>query len=113
MNAYSRLIVLACGFSASLAWSQVAYDLPRLEALARESSRALLAARDGGLRSLVTPGTAAMIGRGAVMFFAYAGYCLALPALPIATTVALYFSAPLFITILSFFWLGDPVGWRR
>jgi drug/metabolite transporter (DMT)-like permease len=74
---------------------------------------ALLAARDGGLRSLVTPGTAAMIGRGAVMFFAYAGYCLALPALPIATTVALYFSAPLFITILSFFWLGDPVGWRR
>ena len=46
MKRYSRLIVLACGFSASLACAQVAYDLPRLEALAMESSRALLAARD-------------------------------------------------------------------
>ena len=46
MKRYSRLIALACGFSASLACAQVAYDLPRLEALALESSRALLAARD-------------------------------------------------------------------
>lgn len=46
MNLYSKLIAFACGFSASLACAQVAYDLPRLEALARESSRALLAARD-------------------------------------------------------------------
>lgn len=74
---------------------------------------ALLSLRDGGLRSLFTPAMPAMIGRGAVMFFAYAGYCLALPALPIATTVALYFSAPLFITILSYFWLREAVGWRR
>ena len=46
MNHYSRLIALLCGFSASLACAQVTYDLPSLEALAMESSRALLAARD-------------------------------------------------------------------
>ena len=74
---------------------------------------ALLAARDGGLRTLFTPAVWAMILRGGVMFMAYAAYYLALPALPIATTVALYFSAPLFITVLSYFWLKEQVGWRR
>jgi drug/metabolite transporter (DMT)-like permease len=73
----------------------------------------LLAARDGGLGSLFTRGTKAMIGRGLVMFVAYAAYYLALPALPLATTVALYFSAPLFIVILSVPMLGETVGWRR
>lgn len=73
----------------------------------------LLAAFDGGLRTLVTPGTRAMIGRGLVMFVAYAAYYLALPALPLASAVALYFSAPLFITLLSVPMLGEVVGWRR
>ena len=46
MIRYSRLVVLACGLSASLALAQASYDLPRLEALAMESSRAVLASRD-------------------------------------------------------------------
>lgn len=73
----------------------------------------LLAHRDGGLGTLFTPGTRAMIARGLVMFVAYAAYYLALPALPLATAVALYFSAPLFITLLSIPMLGETVGWRR
>ena len=73
----------------------------------------LLAAFDGGVRTLFTPGTRAMIGRGLVMFVAYAAYYLALPALPLASAVALYFSAPLFITLLSVPMLGETVGWRR
>ncbi|MFN4153679.1 MAG: DMT family transporter [Paracoccaceae bacterium] len=73
----------------------------------------LLVARDGGLHTLFTPGTKAMIGRGLVMFVAYAAYYLALPALPLASAVALYFSAPLFITLLSVPMLGETVGWRR
>lgn len=73
----------------------------------------LIAMRDGGLGTLFTPGLRMMILRGGVMFLAYASYYLALPALPIATAVALYFSAPLFITILSVLWLGERVGWRR
>lgn len=42
----TKLLVLACGFGASLAMAEPAYDLPRLEALAMESSRSVLAARD-------------------------------------------------------------------
>jgi drug/metabolite transporter (DMT)-like permease len=68
---------------------------------------------DGGLRTLFTPGTKAMIGRGLIMFVAYFAYYIALPALPLATTVALYFSAPLFITILSVVLLKEQVGPRR
>lgn len=73
----------------------------------------LLVHRDGGLGTLITPGTRAMILRGVVMFLAYTSYYLALAALPMATTVALYFSAPLFITILSVVILGESVGPRR
>lgn len=69
--------------------------------------------RDGGLGLLFTPGTRAMLGRGLIMFLAYFSYYIALPALPLATTVALYFSAPLFITLLSVALLGERVGPRR
>ena len=73
----------------------------------------LLVHLDGGLRTLITPGTRRMIWRGVVMFTAYTSYYLALAALPMATTVALYFSAPLFITVLSVFMLKEKVGPRR
>ena len=39
-----------------------------------------------------------MVLRGLIMFSAYTSYYLALAALPLANTVALYFGAPLFIT---------------
>jgi len=68
---------------------------------------------DGGLRTLFTPGTKAMLARGLIMFVAYFAYYIALPALPLATTVALYFSAPLFITVLSVLLLKEQVGPRR
>lgn len=68
---------------------------------------------EGGFQSLFTSGTRAMLWRGLIMFVAYFAYYLALPALPLATTVALYFSAPLFITILSVAMLGESVGPRR
>lgn len=73
----------------------------------------LLVHFEGGLRSLFTSGTRPMMLRGCVMFAAYTAYYLALAALPMATTVALYFSAPLFITILSVFFLAEKVGPRR
>ncbi|AWB48959.1 EamA/RhaT family transporter [Gemmobacter aquarius] len=68
---------------------------------------------EAGLKSLFTPGTGAMIRRGGIMFLAYTAYYIALPALPMATTVALYFSAPLFITLLSVLILKEHVGPRR
>ena len=42
----TKLLALTCGLGATLAFAEPAYDLPQLEALARDSSRALLAARD-------------------------------------------------------------------
>ena len=73
----------------------------------------LLVQRDGGLGSLFTPATGAMLARGVIMVGAYFAYYIALPALPLATTVALYFSAPLFITVLSVLILKEQVGPRR
>ena len=68
---------------------------------------------DGSLRSLISPSWPAMLARGLLNFAAYTAYYLALAALPMATTVALYFTAPLIITILSVVLLGEAVSWRR
>lgn len=68
---------------------------------------------NGGMRSLITAGWGRMVGRGLIMFSAYASYYLALAALPLANTVALYFGAPLFITLLSVTLLGEHVSARR
>lgn len=68
---------------------------------------------DGGPRTLITPGWMRMVRRGLIMFVAYTSYYLALAALPLATTVALYFAAPLFITVLSVVMLDEHVGPRR
>ena len=70
----------------------------------------ILVKLNGGLATLLTPGLPKMIGRGFVMFLAYTSYYLALAALPLATTVALYFAAPLFITLLSVLILKEKVS---
>lgn len=68
---------------------------------------------DGSLRSIASPGWPRMLLRGVLLFAAYTSYYLALAALPITTTVALYFTAPLMITILSVAMLGERVSWQR
>ena len=68
---------------------------------------------DGGLRTLITPGWSAMLARGVLNFLAYTAYYLALAALPMATTVALYFTAPLIIVVLSVVILKEHVSARR
>lgn len=70
----------------------------------------LFAMRDGGLRTLFTKGVWQMVVRGAVISFAYFSFYIALAGLPLPTTVALYFSAPLFITILSVLFLHEQVS---
>lgn len=68
---------------------------------------------DGSLRGLISPTWPAMLARGLLNFAAYTAYYLALAALPMATTVALYFTAPLLITLLSALVLKEAVGLRR
>lgn len=68
---------------------------------------------DGGISRLRTRRPFAHLLRGFVMFIAYGCYYLALAALSLAETVSLYFSAPLFLTVLSVPLLGEAVGIRR
>jgi drug/metabolite transporter (DMT)-like permease len=51
--------------------------------------------------------------RGLLMFLSYTTYYLALAALPLAETVSIFYSAPLFMTALSGFLLGEHAGVRR
>lgn len=74
----------------------------------------IMAHFDGGLRGLISPAMPKMILRGAVMFLAYFSFYIALAGLPLPTTVALYYSGPLFITVLSVLFLKEkvaPLGW--
>ena len=68
---------------------------------------------DGSLSGLISRNWPAMLARGGLNFLAYTAYYLALAALPMATTVALYFTAPLFITLLSVFFLREKVSFDR
>ena len=68
---------------------------------------------DGSLRTILSANWPAMLARGVLNFVAYTAYYLALAALPMATTVALYFTAPLFITLLSVALLHERVSLSR
>jgi len=89
------------------------YEIMVLRSLTALPLLAMLVAVNGGLGTLLAAGWPSMIARGLVMSCAYFGYYLALAALPIATTAALYFTSPLFITLLSVFLLREHVGPRR
>ena len=68
---------------------------------------------EGSLAALISPRWPAMLSRGLLNFAAYTAYYLALATLPMATTVALYFTAPLVITLLAVVILHETVSWRR
>lgn len=73
----------------------------------------LLVHNTGSIRMLWTKRPWALIGRGVLMVCSYTAYYLALPAMPLATTVALWFTAPLIMVALSRLILGEQQGWRR
>lgn len=65
---------------------------------------------DGRLSTITTPGWWKMLLRGALNFCAYTAYYLGLATLPMATTVALFFTAPLFITLSAALILRERVS---
>jgi S-adenosylmethionine uptake transporter len=67
---------------------------------------------EGGLHLLRTNHYVTHIIRSFLMFGAYICFYLSLAALPLAETVSLFFSAPIFITILSVTSLGEKVEFR-
>ena len=62
---------------------------------------------------LRSPRSPLMAARGLINLVSYTAYYLGLAALPIATCVALYFTAPLFIVVLSVLVLQERVGLHR
>ena len=73
----------------------------------------LMVWRSGGLSLLWTKRPRALIGRGCLQMGSYTAYYLSLPALPLTTTVALWFTAPLFMVALSQAVLGERQGRQR
>ncbi len=68
---------------------------------------------DGGLRQLVGAGFWRMLARGGLMITGFTCYYLGLAVLPLASATAMFFTAPLFITLLSALLLGEAVAPRR
>lgn len=62
---------------------------------------------DGRLSTITTPGWWKMLARGLLNFVAYTAYYLGLAHLPLADTIALFFTSPLFITIAAILILGE------
>jgi drug/metabolite transporter (DMT)-like permease len=72
-----------------------------------------MVASDTGLRSMFSQRASLLALRGLVNLVSYTSFYLGLAALPLADCVALYFTAPLFITLLSAVALRERVGPRR
>ncbi len=73
---------------------------------------AAMAARERGLRSLVSRNLGALLARGAMLLVCYTTYYMAFPALPLAEAIALFYISPIFVTLLAGPMLGERVGWR-
>jgi drug/metabolite transporter (DMT)-like permease len=65
---------------------------------------------DGSLTTITSPNWWLMLARGALGFVAYTAYYLGLAALPMADTVALFFTAPLFITLFAALAFREWIG---
>ncbi len=63
-----------------------------------------------GLAKLRSPLLPALVLRGCILLVAYTTYYMGLPALPLAEAIALFFAAPIIVTILSVPMLGEKVS---
>jgi drug/metabolite transporter (DMT)-like permease len=67
---------------------------------------------EAGFRAILSPRFWWLALRALTLFLSYTTYYLAFPVLPLAEAVALFFTAPLFITLLAGPFLQERVGWR-
>ena len=63
-----------------------------------------------GLGKLLSSRFWALVMRGLILLVAYTTYYMALPALPLAEAIALFFAAPIIVTVLSVPMLGEKVS---
>jgi len=74
---------------------------------------AILVPLEGGYRNLLTRRWRVQVLRGSVVVVANIAFFLALSSLPLAEMTAIFFVAPLIITMLSAILLAESVGPRR
>jgi S-adenosylmethionine uptake transporter len=72
-----------------------------------------IARMEGGLHLLRTSHFGAHVIRSILFFGAYICFYLSLAALSLAETISLFYSGPIFITILSVVFLGEKVEFRN
>ena len=65
---------------------------------------------EAGLRGLWSKNSWALAVRGLIMLVAYTTYYMAFPALPLAEAIALFFTAPIIVTVLAGPILGERVS---
>lgn len=65
--------------------------------------------REAGLGRLVSRNILGLLLRGAILLVSYTTYYMAFPALPLAEAIALFFTSPIFVTLLAGPMLGEQV----
>ncbi len=68
---------------------------------------------EGGFATLRKPRAGLQIARGLLQLASYTAYYMGLAAMPIADSTAIFFVAPLFVTLFSIIFLGEKIGFRR
>jgi drug/metabolite transporter (DMT)-like permease len=63
-----------------------------------------------GISRISSPNLGVLLLRGGLLLVAYTTYFMALPALPLAQAIALYFTVPILVTLLSWPVLGERVS---
>jgi drug/metabolite transporter (DMT)-like permease len=67
---------------------------------------------EAGLARLASRHLSTFFLRGVLLLVAYTSYFMALAAMPMAEAIALYFTVPIIVTLLSWPFLGERVGLR-
>ena len=68
---------------------------------------------EGGWRALRTRNPGVHLCRGTLLVFANSAFYMAVAVMPLAEAMAIFFVAPLFITVMSIIFLHEQVGVRR
>jgi drug/metabolite transporter (DMT)-like permease len=69
----------------------------------------VMVAYANGLRALRSGNWKLLIARGLILLTSYTSYYMAFPALPLAEAVALFFTSPIFVTLLASLMLREKV----
>lgn len=67
---------------------------------------------ESGPKALRTRNWKLLVARGLILLTSYTTYYMAFPALPLAEAVALFFTSPIFVTILAAAFLREKVSWK-